>query len=378
MNPLRILYDFEAFSDQDRGGITRYVLELSKRVAQEEDVLIYAGIHRSLALREAKPAFAHGWYLPPWRYTGELRRHLNAWLTRRSIARFQPDIVHRTYYRHAAPYRGKHIEIVTLYDLTYFRFPDLFPGGEIVQARMRLAVRRAAHAICISHNTRADAIQWLSVDATRSSVIPLGVNPPYSVTASPSIPSPYILFLGARDGYKNFDLVLRAFAESPRLNGLSLIAFGGGPFHKAQLEMIANLGLIDRVHWRQGGDRALAAAYAHAACLVYPSLYEGFGLPLLEAMSYGCPVVCSNTSSLPEIALNAAEYFDPKTPDTLTNALLRILVNPSRRKQLIEAGRSHSAAFTWDQCAEQTLTVYRQIAGRTAHARDNASHSTSE
>lgn len=363
MRRLRILYDFEAFSDQDRGGITRYVMELASRVAAEAEVQVYAGWHRSLVLRQHQPPWVIGRYLPPLANTGELRRHLNAWLTRRAISRFRPDIVHRTYCRHAGAYPGAHSTFVTLYDLTYFRFPELFPGGATVCCRTRRAATQADRVVCISQHTKADALSVLSLPAEKCAVIPLGVGSPPPATG-PQLASrrPYLLFVGQRGGYKNFDLLLRVLAATAELASLSLLAFGGGRFTPAEVSTIQQLGLSGRVEWAQGGDELLAAAYANAACLVYPSLYEGFGLPLLEAMTHGCPVACSNASSLPEVGGDAVEYFDPEEPEAVARAL-RAVTEPSRRATLISAGRNRAEFFTWDRCAMETLKIYRSAFG---------------
>ena len=362
MRRLRILYDFEAFSDQDRGGITRYVMELASRIATEAEVQVYAGWHRSLVLRQHQPPWVIGRYFPPLANTGELRRHLNAWLTRRAIARFEPDIIHRTYFRHASRYRESSPAVITLYDLTYFRYPELLPGGATVRRRTRQVAEQAKRVICISQHTKDDAMRLLALPPEKCTVIPLGVDScPSAPAAPPPWGKPYLLFVGQRGGYKNFDLALRALADTKELESFSLLAFGGGRLTPAEISTIQRLGLYGRVQWAQGGDALLATAYANAACLVYPSLYEGFGLPLLEAMAHGCPVACSNTSSLPEVGGDAVEYFDPANPGAIASALRNVLLQPSHRSRLVGAGRRRAATLSWDRCATLTRKLYAQL-----------------
>ena len=141
-----------------------------------------------------------------------------------------------------------------------------------------------------------------------------------------------------------------------------LVTFGGGAFKPQELEMIRRLHLpLTQVRQISGDDRKLAALYEQAAMFVYPSLYEGFGLPPLEAMSFNCPVACSNISSMPEVVGNAAIQFDPLDTDSIANALIILASDPALRAKLIAFGESRVAMFSWEQCAKQTLEVYRAM-----------------
>ena len=125
---------------------------------------------------------------------------------------------------------------------------------------------------------------------------------------------------------------------------------------------MAGLGLaLEQVMHVGGSDERLAAMYKGAAALVYPSKYEGFGIPPLEAMSLDCPVICSNTSSIPEVVGEAGEYFDPFDQDSIRAAIERVLQSPARRQQLVVLGRSRCKLFSWERCAEQTAAVYRRL-----------------
>lgn len=366
MKPLRILYDFEAFSDQSYGGISRYVLELARRVAEADDTEVHlaAGWHRNYYLKTDHPTWASGQYFPAWPKTGEVRRRLNAILMRRAIARFRPDIVHRTYHREAAAYPGAHATVATIHDLTYFLYPESFPGGEVVRKRLAQVARTSDHLLCDSENTRQDAVRILDLDPSAASVVHLGVHP-WTGTASPApIDGDYLLFVGQRSGYKNFSHLIQGLARHRMLESRRLAVFGGGPFTDPERHELEALGLTNRVVPLTGDDSFLATSYAHAEALVYPSLYEGFGLPVLEAMAHGCPVVCSDRSSLPEVGGKAAAYFNPEDDgQTLKQALASVTETPESRTGWIEAGRERIRSFTWDRCAEQTLSVYRRAAG---------------
>jgi glycosyltransferase involved in cell wall biosynthesis len=184
----------------------------------------------------------------------------------------------------------------------------------------------------------------------------------YKKTKNKSFPirKPYLLFIGQRDGYKNFDILLRAFAHSSKLRkDFLLICFGGGTFSSVERKRIATLGLSlqDVIHVR-GDDADLAGFYGEAAAFVYPSLYEGFGIPLLEAMALSCPVVCSNASSFPEVVGNAADLFDPFDEESLRSTIERVVFSMEHRDFLIGRGLDRARLFSWDRCAEETLQVY--------------------
>jgi len=202
----------------------------------------------------------------------------------------------------------------------------------------------------------------------KTSVIHLGsaLTVSTELANEPPLPEPpYLLYVGARNFYKNFAGLLRALARSPELlKSFRLVCFGGGGFTPSEKSMIASLGLpSDAVRQLSGNDRLLSKLYSHASVFICPSLYEGFGIPVLEAMSQGCPVVCSDTSSLPEVAGNAAEYFAPEDPDAMLAAIERVINSPARAQQLTALGYERVKLFSWDRCASQTLDAYRRLLG---------------
>jgi len=144
-----------------------------------------------------------------------------------------------------------------------------------------------------------------------------------------------------------------------------LVCFGGGKLKASEHERIRQLHIPpERISALCGDDRLLSALYQYAAVFVYPSLYEGFGIPPLEAMQCDCPVICSNTSSLPEVVGQAAYLFDPESTELLREALDNMLYDTAMVETYIDRGREHAAGFSWDQCVAETLTLYRQLAGQ--------------
>jgi glycosyltransferase involved in cell wall biosynthesis len=226
--------------------------------------------------------------------------------------------------------------------------------------------------ICISHSTRRDLLELHdALDPARVSVVHLAgpaASPTRALHPAPPVDGPYVLYVGQRDGYKNFDAVVRAFALEPALRrGARLVAFGG-PLTAAEWARVRACGLDERaVTSMSGGDEMLHRLYAHAAAFVDPSLYEGFGIPPLEAMAHGCPVVCGRNSSLPEVVGDAAEHCDPESAESIAAALLRVVSSPDRTTELAALGRAQAARFSWERCAGETYAVYRDaVAGATA------------
>jgi glycosyltransferase involved in cell wall biosynthesis len=173
----------------------------------------------------------------------------------------------------------------------------------------------------------------------------------------------YLLFVGRRAIYKNFNALLKAYSSSEELmKNFNIIQFGGNKFSKEEIELIKSL-KIDQsniIHLN-GNDKTLFDLYSNASALILPSLYEGFGLPILEAMSIGCPVVCSNTSSLPEVAGSAVKYFDPKNYEDIKEAIISVVFSSTYKNELIKLGYDQVKKFSWEKCAKDTLKIYKKF-----------------
>jgi glycosyltransferase involved in cell wall biosynthesis len=243
-------------------------------------------------------------------------------------------------------------------------FADETLGARQTTRAKRAAVNRADHVICISETTRQDLVNLFGVDPARTSVVHLG----FSLTAEPKTPEvnpskqrPTLLYVGHRTGYKNFATLLQAYGNSSTLREFALIAFGGHPPLPDERAEMERLGVADRVRFESGSDRELAAHYRAATAFIYPSKYEGFGIPPLEAMSYGCPVVCSNAGSIPEVVGEAGIYFDPNNPEELRTALERVATTQNVQADLRARGYARLAEFSWDKCAAETARIYCEI-----------------
>ena len=365
---MRIAYDHQIFWWQEYGGISRYYVELANALASMggNAVTVIAPLYVNQYLRHAKPELrVTGIAVPLWRGSTAAYRALAAFPMRMLLDRFRPDIVHETYYspERRAPHESR--LVLTVFDMIHEKFPDRFQADDPTSRDKAAAVRRADHIICISEHTRRDLIEMLGVPEEKTSVVYLASSIANEhISASVQFDRPYLLYVGSRSGYKNFSSLLKAYAGSALLrDNFLLVCFGGGVFSIKELESQHDLGLSpEQVRYVSGGDDILAGLYSRADAFVCPSIYEGFGIPPLEAMAMGCPVACSGSSSLPEVVGDAAETFDPTNIEEIGAVLGNIVASKEKQARMAQVGRNRASFFTWKKCADQTLAVYQACA----------------
>lgn len=368
---MKIAFDHQIFTQQSYGGISRYFVRLMQGlIALGHQADVIAPIHRNRYLKDLPPERVHGVELdrfPP--KTGRLMMIVNDQLSKLNTRGMRLDVLHETYYGAQPLYPSAKGRVITVYDMIHEKYAANFSTNDPAIRHKRLAVDRADHVICISHSTKSDLCALFDVPEYKVSVVHLGFEKFKQQIYSTKTQSnahrkrPFLLYVGSRGGYKNFNSMLKAVASRPSLkDGFDVVAFGGGVFNASELGLIAALGFAPQeVLQVGGGDEVLGSLYAHAAAFVYPSLYEGFGLPPLEAMAHDCPVVSSNSSSMPEVVGNAGEYFDPLDIEAQSDAICRVVFDAQRRNQLIETGRQRLPLFSWDRCARETQVVYQQV-----------------
>jgi glycosyltransferase involved in cell wall biosynthesis len=261
--------------------------------------------------------------------------------------------------------------VVTVHDLSYARAPELFSRRDRTLLRLvRGSVRRAARVIAVSEFTRADLCQVYGIDPAKVVAIPNGVSSEFRpidgakerVRQRFGIDRPYVLCVGALQPRKNVPLAIEAYAKlMGRGTDCELVIAGGDRGGRLDvLDAILRARLTGRVHLvGRVEDEELPALYTAARALVFPSLYEGFGLPALEAMACGTPVIASNTTGLAEAVGDAGLTIDPRSADELAEALGRLLDDQALRDRLIAAGLARAADFTWERAARSTADVYR-------------------
>ncbi len=382
---MRIAFDHQAFCLQRTGGISRYFCELANAILlAHEELRIFAPLYRNIYLRKVQQSKVEGFWIkdyPPY-MAGLCTNLIGSWADSK-IKHWRPDVLHETYYSPTMSGNKKFPVVLSVFDM----IGELNLMGNAHQVADRKnspkyrAVKRADHIICISKSTQRDLVELYDVPVSKTSVIYLGGDALYSnaidcLTSNAQLgielhtpnrnEKPYLLYVGLREGYKNFTALLGAYAKSTRLStDFDLVAFGAEPFNAHERAEIARLGLFQyQVRHVQGADDVLIDLYRHATAFVYPSKYEGFGLPPLEAMGQDCPVISSNTSSMPEVIGDAAEYFDPYNVDDIMYAIEQVVYSPSRAEDLVGKGRVRAKTFSWGRCAAETLLSYQAVSSR--------------
>jgi len=287
------------------------------------------------------------------------------------------DIVHSTTFCAPRFKDAKKRLIVTIYDLTVITHPECHQRLNIMHCKKGIedAVKYADAIIAISEHTKKDLIDIAGAPEELVTVTPLAANPDLMPVTDKStldnlrrkykLPADYILFLGSLEPRKNVTTLIKAYARLPegyKKKHHLVIAGAKGWLNSPVHDTIKKLGLLDKTNFPGYVDRSdLSALYSMADCFVYPSLYEGFGLPVLEAMACGTPVITSNTSSMPEVAGEAALLINPLDEGELTAGLEKILGSKPLREEMRRQGFIQGKKFSWERCAAETLKVYKKV-----------------
>jgi len=366
---MKVLFDHQIFTNQQYGGISRYFYELMLRFDGEKNtarssVLFsnneYLNDNETLA---AKPFFPG----KNFRYKQSIQNAINTIKTNVELKQGDFHVFHPTYYN---AYFLKHLKnkpfVVTFLDMIHEKYEHLYPELRVdkkIFANKRMLLERANKVIAISESTKQDIMDLYGVDGRNIDVVYLGssLRLPEKDSAS-AFDFPYLLFVGIRASYKNFSLYLEAVAPILQREKLALVCAGGGAFSSAEISQIEKLGLNGLVHFRRiDNDAVLSNLYANALAFVFPSLYEGFGIPVLEAFSTNCPILLSDGGSLKEVAGDAALYFDGIDAESMHNNLLQFLSDAALRQTLIKRGRERLKRFSWDHTYNETIKVYNSI-----------------
>jgi glycosyltransferase involved in cell wall biosynthesis len=376
---LRILFDHQVFSWQTYGGVSRYFAEQMRglKALGQEVFLPESFFAENVYLREL-PDFQRKSLLP---FAFKGKKLLQNLLGRRNsleaIRRIQPDVFHPTYFD---PYFLPLLQkmgtpfVLTVHDMIHEIYGHgsksrLSLDAQVVENKRFLA-EKADAVIAVSENTRVDLLRFCpDLDPNKIHVIHHGNSMRLGPASLPMIEYPnipisqYLLFVGQRKAYKNFSWMLEHLAGLLQSkHDLRLVCVGGSAFDATEQQLISKLGLIEKVQYvTVGSDRELAQLYSKAACFIFPSQYEGFGIPVLEAFACGCPVILNRASSLPEVGADAALYFETARPETLETSIRQILDDRVFREDLLARGRARVQQFTWEQSVAKHLAVYQSL-----------------
>jgi glycosyltransferase involved in cell wall biosynthesis len=358
----------------EMGGLEVYARELTTALAQRDDVRLTLLMNELLTRDPLWERLGE-----PVLVRGDPRRRLD-WVradqTRvpRVAAHAGVDVVHSL--ASTAPLYGRFARVTTIHDLNYKLVPDSHFGlrGAGMRVLVPAAARRSHRLLTGSESTRSDLVRYLGVAPEKIDVAPHGVlvSSDIAPTSAEAIRGqldlgerPFVLSVSAKRPHKNLPRLFRALAAIPAERRPALVVPGYPTPHEEELHALsAELGIRDDVRmpaWLSAAD--LEGLYREAAFAVFPSLYEGFGLPVLEAMARGVPVASSNRSSLPEVAGDAALLFDPEIVEEIRDAMERLLHDSALAERLRTAGREQAASFTWAQAADLTVASYRRALG---------------
>ncbi len=278
---------------------------------------------------------------------------------------------------HYGPRKSPIPTVMTVFDLSYIYFPHLFKKKDLYQLRSWTAysVKNATKILTISTSSKNDIIEEYGVDKKDVVVTHLGIKNVMSleprvygmnqVKDTYHVSDRYILFVGTLQPRKNIVRLIEAYSKIKKRDFDLVIIGKRGWMYEEILTAPKKYGVQETVKILENvNNDDLAVFYRHALCYVLPSLYEGFGLPVLEAMQYGCPVLTSNISSLPEAGGDAAIYFDPKDVDDIAVKIEKVVYDEKMRKTMIEKGKKHAATFNWDKTAKQTLDILIEVGGK--------------
>jgi glycosyltransferase involved in cell wall biosynthesis len=371
---MRILYDGEIYRMQPAGGINRYFASIIGGLPADFTPSLLVGERRAVNY-PAHPRLKV--YFRGRRRLDSISYRLSLLLSRaedRAVSTLSRgwgfDLAHPTYYtlltgRDVREYRCP--VVLTVWDMIHELFAGTMdPSGRNAEEKRR-AMFAADALICISENTKNDLLNRYPALEGKVRVTHLATSLNADMSHGPElIPArPYFLYVGSRSSYKNFGLLIETLSRLATVRPDVGLCVVGEPFSEEERARMTELDVADRIELvKHPSDGHLAKLYRCSVALVYPSLYEGFGIPPLEAMACGTPAIVSGCSSLPEVVGDAGLLFDPRSVEELFGAMLTVFDAPAERERLIAAGLRRARAFSWGQTVAHTRDIYREVGAR--------------
>lgn len=352
---VKVLFDHQIFCFR-YGGASKYFAMLMNAMPREE--------WESTALMPTNEYAREKKLFPTYRYRfkgqGLLADYLNRPYTNNKLSKGNYDVFHQTNFgTYCLKSLGDKPMVTTYHDSN---LSTIDPHPKIV-AQQKASLERADAIICVSNNTKKDMLQLFDVDERKVHVVYHGIELPNMASLVPDrlFNFPYLLFVGRRSEYKNFTRFIQAFsmisASYPELH----VICTSQAFSKEENSLFSSLGIQTKVHTVNATEQDMKRLYRDAIMLVFPSLYEGFGMPILEAWSCGCPVALSDASCFPEIAGDAGCYFNPVDVEDMARCMMKVVDDCELRCQLIDKGTQRVANFSWEATAKAHLNIYKEL-----------------
>lgn len=374
---MKILFDHQAFDLQRYGGVSKLYCETIPLMHEQFDFQIGVResdnvyLHESNLIKNLRDSHHINWgILKSYNFFGKqwITRHYEGVFRNRKysiklLKKQQFDIFEPTFFEpYFLEYLGKKPFVLSIHDMTPEKYPQLFSGDTQAEHK-KLLCPLAAHIMTPTHQTKNDIVEILNINPEKITVVSRGINSLPETDTQPPIQNPFILYVGTRQLYKNFFHFLKSFVlTAQKYPDLHLICTGP-VFNSDEQRFISTLNIGERIHHLSPSVVELSALYRNAVAFVFPSLYEGFGLPILEAFSCGCPVMLNNTGCFSEVASDAAIYFDMFDNRTDFVDKFDFLWNFSAdtRNKLINKGYERLKCFSWSKTANKITTVYKSI-----------------
>ena len=370
---MKIFFDHQIFAMQQFGGISRYFNELTKiehdniGIIKLDPSLLKDPEAEKKSRKVRTDLYSRGInyvkrrVLPPKKPVADK----GALKLRYLISQSEFDIFHPTYYD---PYFLEYVKkpyVLTVYDMIHEIFQEYFSISDPTSRNKRLLCENAAAIIAISENTKKDLVEIFNIPESKVHATQLASDFNKVLPATPLNGEGlqnFILFTGTRWGYKNFYFCVTALSEILKKDPALKLLCTGHPFDIQEQEFFRDLGIQNQVvHIYLKDDRELAWAYQRASLFVFPSLYEGFGFPVLEAYASGCPVISSGAGSLKEVGGDGSLYFNPKNLLEIRTAAQQALYDKDVREKMIRKGKLMFEKFSWDKCRMETMEVYKSV-----------------
>ncbi len=370
---MKVLLDPQIFNDQKFGGISRYFAEVLIELKNDPKVevdfpIVYTNNFHLKEVYNIEGDGKSGFYkmlsgisFLKKKYTKKLHRY-NIKRTEKHLKNQNFDVFVPTYYgTYFLKDIGKKSFVLTVYDMIHEVLPQYFTKDKFTVKNKLELMEKATKIIAISESTKNDILKiYPHIDGSKIDVVYLSDSIDPLKSANVDLPKKYILFVGNRADYKNFDFFLKSVAPILKADPeLYLVCAGGNGFTSKEVQHIESLKVGKQLIQQNFGDSELATYYKNALLFVFPSEYEGFGIPVLESMSCGCPVVLARHSSFPEVAGDAGVYFELGNENYLREKVQSLISNPELRKEFSEKGLAQAKKFSWKKTARECLEVYK-------------------